>query len=159
VHVVDSPVCRGGKAADEGTLLSFVGGDKEIVERLRPVLGAYSTDIVHTGGVGTGQVAKAANNMIMWSCLIADHEALALAKRALSYVKGADQAAIAVNGGDRAYSRFARNYVVQNIGSLGTTVSVTYVKGKRTGQSTTGDLSEAGLRAAIARLTQLSRSA
>lgn len=79
------------------------------------------------------------------------HEALALAKRALSYVKGADQAAIAVNGGDRAYSRFARNYVVQNIGSVSTTVSVTYVKGKRTGQSTTGDLSEAGLRAAIAR--------
>src|SRR5438034_412182 len=27
VHVVDTPVCRGGKAADEGTLLSFVGGD------------------------------------------------------------------------------------------------------------------------------------
>ena len=81
VHVVDSPVCRGGRAADEGTLLSFVGGEKEIVERLRPVLSAYSTDIVHTGGVGTGQVAKAANNMVMWSCLIADHEALALAQR------------------------------------------------------------------------------
>jgi 3-hydroxyisobutyrate dehydrogenase len=81
VSVVDSPVCRGGKAADEGTLLSFVGGEKEIVERLRPVLSAYSTDIVHTGGVGTGQVAKAANNMVMWSCLIADHEALALAER------------------------------------------------------------------------------
>jgi len=31
--------------------------------------------------VGTAQVAKAANNMIMWSCLIANHEALALAQR------------------------------------------------------------------------------
>ena len=81
VHVVDSTVCRGGKAADEGTLLSFVGGDAEVVERLRPVLSAYSTDIVHTGKVGTAQVAKAANNMIMWSCLIANHEALALAQR------------------------------------------------------------------------------
>jgi len=81
VHVVDSTVCRGGKAADEGTLLSFVGGDAAVVEQLRPVLAAYSTDIVHTGPVGTAQVAKAANNMIMWSCLIANHEALALAKR------------------------------------------------------------------------------
>ena len=81
VHVVDSTVCRGGKAADEGTLLSFVGGDAAVVERLRPVLAAYSADIVHTGGVGTAQVAKAANNMVMWSCLIANHEALALAKR------------------------------------------------------------------------------
>ena len=80
VHVVDSTVCRGGKAADEGTLLSFVGGEAEVVARLEPVLAAYSTDIVHTGPVGTAQVAKAANNMIMWSCLIANHEALALAQ-------------------------------------------------------------------------------
>jgi 3-hydroxyisobutyrate dehydrogenase-like beta-hydroxyacid dehydrogenase len=81
VHVIDSTVCRGGQAADEGTLLSFVGGDAAVVERVKPVLAAYSTDIVHTGPAGTAQVAKAANNMIMWSCLIADHEALALAHR------------------------------------------------------------------------------
>jgi 3-hydroxyisobutyrate dehydrogenase-like beta-hydroxyacid dehydrogenase len=81
IHVVDSTVCRGGKAADEGTLLSFVGGEAAVVERLKPVLSAYSADIEHTGPVGTAQVAKAANNMIMWSCLIANHEALALAQR------------------------------------------------------------------------------
>ena len=81
IHVVDSTVCRGGKAADEGTLLSFVGGEPAVVERLKPVLSAYATDIVHTGRAGTAQVAKAANNMVMWSCLIASHEALALAQR------------------------------------------------------------------------------
>lgn len=81
VAVVDSTVCRGGRAADEGTLLSFVGGDVDVVERLSPVLTCFSTDIVHTGGVGTAQVAKAANNMVMWACVIANHEALALAKR------------------------------------------------------------------------------
>ena len=81
VHVVDSTMCRGGRAADAGTLLSFVAGDVEVVERLRPVLICYSTDIVYTGGVGTAQVAKAANNLFMWACLVANHEALALAKR------------------------------------------------------------------------------
>lgn len=81
VHVVDATVCRGGRAADEGTLLSFVGGAADVVERLRPVLSSYCTDIVHTGGVGTAQAAKAANNLLMWACLIANHEALALAKR------------------------------------------------------------------------------
>jgi len=81
IHLVDSTVCRGGKAADEGTLLSFVGGAPDVVAALKPVLSAYSADIVHTGPVGTAQVAKAANNMIMWSCLIANHEALALAQR------------------------------------------------------------------------------
>ena len=80
VHVVDSTVCRGGAAADEGTLLSFVGGSAFIVERLTPVLRAYSSDVVHTGDVGTAQVAKAVNNMILWACLVADHEGLALAR-------------------------------------------------------------------------------
>ena len=81
IHVVDSTVCRGGQAADAGTLLSFVGGDAQVVARLEPVLKCYSKDVAHTGPVGTAQVAKAANNMIMWSCLIANHEALALAQR------------------------------------------------------------------------------
>jgi 3-hydroxyisobutyrate dehydrogenase-like beta-hydroxyacid dehydrogenase len=81
VRIIDSTVCRGGHAADTGTLLSFVAGDAIVVERIRQVLGAYSTDIVHTGAIGTAQVAKAANNLILWACLVADHEALALAKR------------------------------------------------------------------------------
>jgi len=81
VPLVDATVCRGGWAADEGTLLSFVAGDAPVVERLRPVLGAYSSDIVPTGSVGSAQVAKAVNNMIMWACLVANHEGLALAHR------------------------------------------------------------------------------
>lgn len=81
VHVVDTTVARGGRAADAGTLLAFLAGDPEVVARLTPVFGAFSADIVHTGGVGTAQVAKAANNLVMWACLIANHEALALAKR------------------------------------------------------------------------------
>ncbi len=66
---------------DEGTLLCFVGGEAETVERLRPVLAAFAADIVHTGAAGSAQVAKAANNLILWACLVADHEALALAQR------------------------------------------------------------------------------
>ena len=107
VHVVDSTMCRGGRAADEGTLLAFVGGSADVVERLRPVLACFSTDIVHTGGVGTAQVAKAANNMVMWACLVANHEALALARRS-----GVDvellRASLAKTGAD--------NYVLRHWG-------------------------------------------
>jgi 3-hydroxyisobutyrate dehydrogenase-like beta-hydroxyacid dehydrogenase len=81
IAVIDSTVCRGGEAADNGTLLSFVGGDADVVAKITPVLQAYSSDVVHTGGVGTAQVAKAANNLVLWACLVADHEALALAQR------------------------------------------------------------------------------
>jgi len=105
VHLVDSTVCRGGQAADEGTLLSFVGGDAAVVERLKPVLSAYSTDIVHTGPAGTANVAKAANNMIMWSCLIANHEALALAQ-AYGMDTEALRQALLMSSGD--------NYVLRN---------------------------------------------
>ena len=72
-HVVDSTVCRGGRAADEGTLLSFVGGPAHLAERLTPVLRAYSSDVVHSGEAGSAQVAKAANNLVLWACLVADH--------------------------------------------------------------------------------------
>ena len=81
IAVVDATMCRGGSAADKGTLLCFVGGEPATVERLRPVLAAFASDIVHTGPAGSAQVAKAANNLILWACLVADHEALALASR------------------------------------------------------------------------------
>jgi 3-hydroxyisobutyrate dehydrogenase-like beta-hydroxyacid dehydrogenase len=81
VALVDATVARGGRAADAGTLLAFVGGEPAVVDRLRPVLSAFASDIVHTGAVGSAQVAKAANNLVMWACLVANHEALALASR------------------------------------------------------------------------------
>ncbi len=81
VAVVDATMCRGARAADAGTLLSFVAGQPAVVERLRPVVAAYSADIIYTGAIGTAQAAKAANNLLMWACLIANHEALALAAR------------------------------------------------------------------------------
>jgi 3-hydroxyisobutyrate dehydrogenase len=79
--LIDSTVCRGGDAADKGTLLSFVGGPQETVSRITPVLQAYSADVVHAGPLGSAQVAKAVNNLVMWACLVADHEGLALAQR------------------------------------------------------------------------------
>jgi len=81
IHVVDAPVCRGSWAADAGELLSLLGGTEEAVAKFTEVAQAYSTDVVRTGDVGAGQVAKAVNNLILWACLVADHEGLALAQR------------------------------------------------------------------------------
>jgi 3-hydroxyisobutyrate dehydrogenase len=81
VDVVDAPVCRGSWAADAGELLSLLGGTEAAVARFTPVARAYSSDVVRLGGVGAGQVGKAVNNLILWACLVADHEGLALAER------------------------------------------------------------------------------
>jgi len=81
VDVLDAPVCRGSRAADAGQLLSLLGGTEAAVTRFAPVARAYSADAVHLGDVGAGQAGKAINNLILWACLVADHEGLALAKR------------------------------------------------------------------------------
>jgi 3-hydroxyisobutyrate dehydrogenase len=81
VDVVDAPVCRGSRAADAGRLLSLLGGTEAAVAAFTPVARAYSADAVHLGDVGAGQAGKAINNLILWACLVADHEGLALAKR------------------------------------------------------------------------------
>ena len=81
VDVVDAPVCRGSRAADAGQLLSLLGGTEAAVATFTPVARAYSADAVHLGDVGAGQAGKAINNLILWACLVADHEGLALAKR------------------------------------------------------------------------------
>lgn len=108
IYIIDSTVCRGGEAADQGTLLSFVGGAKEIVERITPVLSAYSSDVVHSGGVGTAQVAKAANNLILWACLVANHEGLALAQRFEVNVEALRQALLISSATNGALSNWGK---------------------------------------------------
>jgi 3-hydroxyisobutyrate dehydrogenase len=81
IDIVDAPVCRGRQAADAGQLLSLLGGTEAATKRFTPVAKAYSSDVVRLGDIGSGQVGKAVNNLILWACLVADHEGLALAQR------------------------------------------------------------------------------
>ncbi|HVA14684.1 MAG TPA: NAD(P)-dependent oxidoreductase [Stellaceae bacterium] len=66
IEIYDAPICRGRRAADDGTLLATVGGSDEVVERARPVYETFCSDIVHIGPVGHGQIAKAINNFALW---------------------------------------------------------------------------------------------
>jgi 3-hydroxyisobutyrate dehydrogenase-like beta-hydroxyacid dehydrogenase len=66
VELLDAPICRGQRAADEGTMLSLCGGKPAIFERALPVLKTYSADVVHLGDVGAGQFGKALNNFLLW---------------------------------------------------------------------------------------------
>jgi 3-hydroxyisobutyrate dehydrogenase len=66
VELLDAPICRGQRAADEGTMLSLCGGKPAIFERALPILKTYSADVVHLGDVGAGQFGKALNNFLLW---------------------------------------------------------------------------------------------
>lgn len=82
VGVLDAPVAKGQRAAEEGTLTVFVGGPRELFERCRPVFEAFGKEVLHIDQqVGAGQIAKLANNLILWAGVVAVHEALALAER------------------------------------------------------------------------------
>lgn len=81
MHFIDAPVVYGASGAREGTLLSLCGGAEEDIERARPVLMAYSRNVLRVGPVGAGQLAKACNNLLHWVHCVSNYETLALAKR------------------------------------------------------------------------------
>lgn len=82
IGVLDAPVARGQRAAEDGTLTVFVGGPRALHKRCVPVLRAFSRHVVHIDEqVGAGQVAKLANNLILWAGVVAAHESLALGER------------------------------------------------------------------------------
>jgi 3-hydroxyisobutyrate dehydrogenase-like beta-hydroxyacid dehydrogenase len=80
VGFVDAPVCYGKQGAVDGNLVSLCGGDAKTIERVAPVMMAYSREVVHVGAVGSGQVAKTCNNMMHWAACVANFEVLFLAK-------------------------------------------------------------------------------
>jgi 3-hydroxyisobutyrate dehydrogenase-like beta-hydroxyacid dehydrogenase len=81
VGVLDTPVVLGQEAADNGTVTAYVGGDDQSFARAQPVLAAFSRQVLHVGGVGAGQITKSINNMLLWSCMVANFEALTFAKK------------------------------------------------------------------------------
>jgi 2-hydroxy-3-oxopropionate reductase len=62
---LDAPLSGGEAGAVAGTLSIMVGGDAAVLERARPTLEAVGDTIVHVGPVGAGQVAKAANQLMV----------------------------------------------------------------------------------------------
>ena len=81
LRVIDAPVCFGLVGARDGKLASLCGGATEDIEAARGVLDAYSRAVHHIGPLGSGQMAKAVNNVLHWSACVANFEALLLAKR------------------------------------------------------------------------------
>ena len=82
IRFIDAPVVYGASGAKEGALLSLCGGAEADVEFARPVLSAYSSKgVLHVGPVGSGQLAKACNNLLHWVHCVSNFEALLLAKR------------------------------------------------------------------------------
>jgi 3-hydroxyisobutyrate dehydrogenase-like beta-hydroxyacid dehydrogenase len=88
VHYVDAPVSGGEPGARDGTLAILAGGDADVVAGLADVFGVLGR-ATRLGPVGTGQMTKLANQIIVGGTMVAVAEALHFAARG-----GADPAAV-----------------------------------------------------------------
>lgn len=77
-HVLDIPISGGIVAAREGALSVMAGGEDAVLERAMPVLKVFARDITRTGGVGSGQTAKLAHQLVFSVNVMALLEGLAL---------------------------------------------------------------------------------
>jgi len=81
IGFADAPVARTREAAAKGELSIMVGATDAVFAHIRPVLETMGTDVTHCGPVGTGQVVKILNNMLVFQNTHALAEAIALGRR------------------------------------------------------------------------------
>jgi 3-hydroxyisobutyrate dehydrogenase len=82
MQMLDAPVSGGTEGAEKGTLSIFVGGDEGELERARPVFDALGSTVTYFGPSGSGQLAKAVNQIIVGGTFLAVAEGLAFAVEA-----------------------------------------------------------------------------
>ena len=98
VRLLEAPVTGGVHLAARGEITVLVGGDAALLAQHRPALQAIGNKIFHMGPLGSAAVIKVITNMLAFIHLVADGEALMLAKRGGLDLKTA-WAAIAASSG------------------------------------------------------------
>ena len=114
LHFLECPVSGGVSGARAATLAIMVGGDPEILARVRPVLRAIGPNIFHVGPVGAGNTVKAINNMMACVNSLAMMEGVVLGVKA-----GLDPMTIyevvkASSGGSKALERIVTALIPRN---------------------------------------------
>ena len=81
VRTLEAPVTGGVHLAARGEITVLAGGDKNLFDVHQPALAAIGKKIFHMGPLGSAAVIKVITNMLAFIHLVADAEALMLAKR------------------------------------------------------------------------------
>ena len=82
VVMLDAPVSGGEPKAIEGTLAIMVGGPQETFDQVKDILGVMGASVTHVGEVGSGNMTKLANQIIVALNIAAMSEAMVLAAKA-----------------------------------------------------------------------------
>jgi 3-hydroxyisobutyrate dehydrogenase len=81
IALVDAPVSRTRRTDDDKFVITMLGGAPADIERAKPLVDAFSTDIDVVGPLGSAMAAKISNNMITWLNLVTAGQAFTLAAR------------------------------------------------------------------------------
>jgi hypothetical protein len=81
IDFADAPVARTREAATRGELSIMVGASDAVFAGIRDILETMGTDVTHCGPIGTGQVVKILNNMLVFENTAALAEAIAIGRR------------------------------------------------------------------------------
>ena len=82
MFALDAPVSGGDIGARNGTLTIMIGGNASALEKVMPVFQSMGKTITHVGEAGAGQVAKAANQIMVAAQMVAMGELLVFSKKA-----------------------------------------------------------------------------
>ena len=79
---LDAPISGGPADAGSGGLVFMVGGEPDVVARVRPVLDALAKELHHVGPLGSGYIVKLVNNVMSMGNMVVAAEAMVLGVRA-----------------------------------------------------------------------------
>lgn len=82
VTLIDAPVSGGEIGAIEGKLSIMMGGPKQVVERLRPIMGVLGRTVTYCGPLGSGQMTKLVNQVMVIHTIMSIAEGFAFAGKA-----------------------------------------------------------------------------
>jgi len=81
-HVLDAPISGGKSGAASGNLAVMVGGEREVFDRVKPILDAFGDKVFYAGDIGAGSICKLVHNMISHGVRQAIAEGLTLGVKA-----------------------------------------------------------------------------
>ncbi len=82
VTLIDAPISGGEIGAIEAKLSIMMGGPKEMIEKVRPIMEVMGSTVTHCGPSGSGQMTKLANQVMAIHTIMSIAEGLAFAEKA-----------------------------------------------------------------------------
>ena len=108
-HLLDAPVMSSPTGVLTKQVLVLVGGDREIYDRVKPILDGFANTVMYCGGIGSAQICKLMNNMVGFGIGQAIAEGLTMGLKAgveLPILLEAGEAAIGRRAGTLAETVF-----------------------------------------------------